>query len=275
VSSCAGVLSMTSANAEQALRAREAEFEAILNRTTFMLARCSRDLRYRFVSQSCAELLGRKPEEIVGKPIAEIMGEEAFETIRPALAKVLNGERVETEVEVNYQHTGKRFIHVVATPEKDETGEVVGWVASILDITEQKRAQAALARRAEENAALYEFTNRLYRAESLTVVYEAALDAIIRALGCERASVLRTDAHGVMRFAAWRGLSETYRRAVDGHSPWAADDANPQPVCVEDVDRADLPDALRAPLQQERIRAVSFFPLMSSEGRLAGRFTTY
>jgi PAS domain S-box-containing protein len=266
---------MTAANAEQALRAREAELETVLNCTPFMLARCSRDLRYRFVSKSCAELLGREPEEIIGKPIAEIMGEEAFNTIRPALAKVLDGERIETEVEINYQHTGRRFIHVVSTPEKDETGEVVGWVASILDISEQKRVEAALARRAEENAALYEFTNRLYRAESLSVVYEAALDAIIRALGCERASVLRTDANGVMRFVAWRGLSAPYRRAVDGHSPWTDDDTNPRPICIEDVDRADLPDALRAVVSAEGIRALSFIPLMSSAGRLAGKFMTY
>jgi PAS domain S-box-containing protein len=266
---------MARADTEQALRPREAELETVLNCTPFMLARCSRDLRYRFVSRGCAELLGRKPEEIIGKPIAEIMGEEAFNTIRPTLAKVLDGERVETEVEINFQHTGRRFIHVVSTPEKDQAGKVVGWVASILDITEQKRAQAALARRAEENAALYEFTNRLYRAESLTVVYEAALDAIIRALGCERASVLRTDAHGVMRFVAWRGLSAPYRRAVDGHSPWPADETNPQPVCIEDIDHTDLPDALRAVVSEEGIRALSFIPLMSSAGGLAGKFMTY
>jgi PAS domain S-box-containing protein len=266
---------MNAANTEQALRAREAELETVLNCTPFMLARCSRDLRYRFVSESCAELLGRKPEEIIGKPIAEIVGEEAFNTIWPALVKVLGGERVDTEVEINYQHTGRRFIHVVSTPEKDETGEVVGWVASILDITEQKRAEASLARRAEENAALYEFTNKLYRAESLSVVYEAAIDGIIRALGCERASVLRTDAHGVMRFVAWRGLSEPYRRAVEGHSPWAADDANPRPVCIEDVDRSDLPDALRAVVKQDGIRALSFIPLLSSQGGLAGKLMTY
>ncbi len=268
--------------AEAALRAREAELEAVVNRTPFMLTRCSRDLRYRFVSQGCVALLGRKPEDIVGKPIAEVIGEEAFDAIRPALAKVLDGERVENQIEINFRHTGKRFIHVVSTPDKDERGEVIGWVASILDITEQKRAdaerrraEAALARRAEENAALYEFTNRLHRAESSSVVYEAALDAIIRALACNRAAVLRTNAHGVMRFVAWRGLSEPYRRAVDGHSPWAADEADPQPVCIEDIDRADLPDALRSVVKDEGISALSFIPLMSSAGRLAGKFMTY
>jgi PAS domain S-box-containing protein len=266
---------MSAGKAEQALRAREAELDGVLDRTPFVLARCSRDLRYRFVSQGCAKLLGGKPEDLAGKALVEVIGQEALATIRPYIERVLGGDVVEYETEIPYLGPGTRFVHVVYTPEKDESGEVVGWVASILDITEQKRAEAALARRAEENAALYEFTNRLYRAESLSVVYEAALDAIIRALGCERASVLRTDVHGVMRFVAWRGLSAPYRRAVDGHSPWAADDANPQPVCIEDIERADLPDALRAVVRQEGIRALSFIPLMSSAGSLAGKFMTY
>jgi PAS domain S-box-containing protein len=269
------VLSMSAVNTEQALRVREAELDAVLDRTPFILARCSRDLRYRFVSQGCAKLLGGKAEDIVGKTIVEIIGQQALTTIRPYIDRVLGGAAVEYETEIPYLASGTRFVHVIYAPEKDATGEVVGWVASILDITEQKRAEAALARRAEENAALYQFTNRLYRAESLTVVYEAALDAIIRALGCERAAVLRTDAHGVMRFVAWRGLSAPYRRAVDGHSPWTADDANPRPIGIADVDRADLPDAVRAAVKQEGIRALSFIPLMSSAGRLAGKLMTY
>src|SRR6266516_6548011 len=69
--------------AEEALRAKEAELEAIINRTPFMLTRCTRDLRYRFVSRAYAEMLGRTPEEISGKPMIEIVGKKAFKTILP------------------------------------------------------------------------------------------------------------------------------------------------------------------------------------------------
>jgi GAF domain-containing protein len=80
------------------------------------------------------------------------------------------------------------------------------------DITERKRADNA-------QAALYDFTDRLFRAGSAEDVYEAALDAITRALGCERASILLFDDAGVMKFVAWRGLSDRYRRAVEGLIP--------------------------------------------------------
>src|SRR5437868_11811348 len=69
--------------AEEALRAKEAELEAIINRTPFMLTRCTRDLRYRYVSRAYAEMVGRTPEEIAGKPIVDIMGEEGLKTILP------------------------------------------------------------------------------------------------------------------------------------------------------------------------------------------------
>ena len=266
----------------EALRAHEAELEAVINRTPFMLARCSRDLRYRFVSQGFADLFGQKPEEIVGRPMVEVLGDEALKSVLPVVARVLNGQRVETETEAHYRGAGRRFIHVVATPETDEHGKIIGWVASMLDITERKRAErersraeAALAKSADEHAALYEFTNRLYRAESLAVVYAAALDAIMRALHCGRASILRFDDKGVMRFVAWRGLSDRYREAVDGHSPWSASESNPQPVCIDDIDRADLSDALKTVVASEGIRAMSFIPLMSSDGSVSGKFMTY
>ncbi len=42
----------------------------------------------------------------------------------------------------------------------------------------------------DELRALYRLTDRLYRARSMRDVYDAALDAILGTLGCERASVL-------------------------------------------------------------------------------------
>jgi len=41
--------------------------ETILRNTPFLLARCSSDLRYVFVSEALARMLGHRPEELVGK----------------------------------------------------------------------------------------------------------------------------------------------------------------------------------------------------------------
>ena len=130
--------------AEEALRAKEAELEAIINRTPFMLTRCSRDLRYRFVSRAYAEMLGRTPEEIAGKPIVEIMGEEGLKTISPHIERVLKGHTVEYETEVSFRGVGAPWLHSVYTPDRDAKGNVVGWFASITNIARRKSAELAL-----------------------------------------------------------------------------------------------------------------------------------
>src|SRR5689334_7426580 len=84
----------------------------------------------------------------------------------------------------------------------------------------------------EELALLYSLADAFNRADSLEQIYAAALDAVLRALAVERASILVFDAARVMRFRAWRGLSEAYRRAVDGHSPWGPDAQDPAPVLI-------------------------------------------
>jgi PAS domain S-box-containing protein len=137
-----------------------------------------------------------------------------------------------------------------------------------------KEAEASLARRAEEQATLYQFTDRLHRALALDDIYDAAFDAIARALRCYRASILLFDESGVMRFVAWRGLSAGYRGAVEGHSPWQVGETDPQPVCIDDIDGADLPQPLKDIVRAENIRALAFIPLVA-RGGLVGKFMTY
>ncbi len=131
-----------------------------------------------------------------------------------------------------------------------------------------------LTRRIAEQAALYEFTDRLFRASTRHEVYSAALDAIIRALGCSRASILLFDETGKMGFVAWRGLSQGYRDAVAGHSPWRPGDRDAQPVCIAETDTADLPPELKAVLRREHIEALAFIPL-TVDGAVIGKFMTY
>jgi PAS domain S-box-containing protein len=130
---------------EDALRLRKADLELVVDQTPFLLTRCSRDLRYQFVSRTYAEMIGRQPAEITGKAIVEIMGEEGFETVRPYIETVLEGIRVEFEGDVKFNGVGIRSLRVVYTPDTDEDGQVHGWISSILDITDRKQVEEARA----------------------------------------------------------------------------------------------------------------------------------
>ena len=119
--------------------------ERLIDETPFMLTRCSRELRYVFVSRSYAHMLGRTPADIEGRPIVEIMGEEGFADIRPYVERVLAGERVEYERQVHFTGVGARLLRVVYAPDRGSAGDVNGWIASILDITNEIGARDARA----------------------------------------------------------------------------------------------------------------------------------
>src|SRR5690606_14450849 len=108
---------------------------------------------------------------------------------------------------------------------------------------------------------LRKLMDRVADATSLKDVYDGALASLRETLDLTRAAVLVFDQDNTMRFVASSGLSETYRAAVEGHSPWSPDDTSPQPVLVSDVRHS--PDfASFVPLfEQERIAAVAFIPL--------------
>jgi len=143
--------------------------------------------------------------------------------------------------------------------------------------SEAQRAEQAhvLERLNETEKALYTFTDRLFRAHSRNHIYEAGLDAILHILGCDRAAILLFDDRNVMRFVAWRGLSDEYRRAVDGHSPWMPEDQVAKPICIDDIEKAgDLSEELKAVVRGERIAALVFIPIFVS-GKIAGKFMAY
>jgi PAS domain S-box-containing protein len=136
---------------------------------------------------------------------------------------------------------------------------------ALYEANEQGRVRAEL---------LYELAAAVIRARTVEEVFDAALDGIERALGASRSSILTFDADGVMRFKAWRGLSERYRAAVEGHSPWNRQAENPRPIIVPDV-LADADLRVFSELfQSEAIGALGFIPLVS-EGRLIGKFMVY
>jgi PAS domain S-box-containing protein len=130
--------------AEEALRASEAELQTVINQTPFMLVHCSRDLRYRFISQAYAQWVGQTRDGVLGKTIAETIGEECLQTLRPHIEKVLQGAPVEFDCEMEFRQAGRRCLHIAYRPELDAGGHVDGWIASLLDITARKRTEQEL-----------------------------------------------------------------------------------------------------------------------------------
>jgi PAS domain S-box-containing protein len=126
----------------------------------------------------------------------------------------------------------------------------------------------------DRTAALYRLTDRLYRARGMSDVYDAALDAITESLDCGRASVLLFDSDNVMRFVAWRGLSEQYRTSLEGHTPWKRGEQDPEAIFVSNIDATAENQKVKDTVKDEGIHALAFVPLVA-HGGVIGKFMTY
>ncbi len=114
----------------------------------------------------------------------------------------------------------------------------------------------------------------LTRAQSLEDVYESALTSLLASTSADRAAILTFDDEGIMRFRAWRGLSEEYRVAVTGHTPWPRGTQNAEPVVVNDVEESADLVRYRSLFAREDIRALAFVPLELELG-VFGKFMLY
>jgi PAS domain S-box-containing protein len=226
-------------------------------------------------NKSAERLFGYSAGEAIGQNMMMLVPPERHREEIGILERIGRGERINHFETVRRRKDGTFIeVSISVSPIKDSAGHVVGASNVSRDITERRRAEKALAETVRQQKALFHLADYLHRATSMEEICESALNAILEALPCDRASVLLADETGRMRFVSWRGLSDAYRNAVDGHSAWQPEDPNPLPVSIENVATADFDAALRATIESEGIRALAFIPLVT-EGRLIGKFMTY
>jgi PAS domain S-box-containing protein len=216
-------------------------------------------------------MFGYAAAEAVGRSITIIIPPERLHEEADILSRLRRGESIghfETE---RMRKDGRRLpVSLTVSPVRDRDGRIVGISKIARDISERRRAEHALSVVVERLDALYRLADQVGRAKDIADVCDAAIDAVM-AVGAARASVLLLDERGVMRFRAWRNLSDAYRAAVDGHSPWPRHASAPAPVLVEDA-RADATlGPLREAVAAEGIQALALVPLVN-HGRLLGTF---
>ncbi len=117
-------------------------------------------------------------------------------------------------------------------------------------------------------------TRAISSSRNVQEIFDAVLDSLEAGLRVSRASILLFDAAGVMRFVAWRGISEQYRAAVEGHSPWTPESTDAAPIVVGDVHADPSLSALLPVFEHEGIAALAFFPLVSMD-KVIGKFMLY
>ena len=204
-------------------------------------------------------------------PIVELVHRDDVRLATEAWNEVAAGTDVDA-VTVRLRRAGGSFawFEVNGSAVRDDEGELRFLLGTARDVSEREELRSRL----RDLDAVYRFADAVAGPGVLDDVLEAALDALLEATGADRASVLLADEEGVLRFRAWRGLSDRYRAFTEGHSPWPGDAEDPLPVLVDDVAAAGFERALERIVRKEGIGALAFIPLVRG-GRLLGKFMLY
>jgi PAS domain S-box-containing protein len=219
------------------------------------------------INPALEQYMGCSACEVVGKTISEVeLPAERIAFWTKQINSVFEtGEAQQLEAEIGGPGAG-RYFAVRLIPEHGEDGEIQSVMAISSDLIERYMMEKRLEQ-------IYRLSNAVSRAASVQEICCEALEGMRESLGADRAAVLILD-DGVMRFTHWVGLSERYRKAVEGHSPWSEDARNPQPVVVPDVETEPALEALREVILSEGIRSLAFIPL-AYDGRLLGKVMLY
>jgi PAS domain S-box-containing protein len=224
-----------------------------------------------YASASWHTLTGWDPEGLVGTPILELVHPDDHKSGVHGMADVLAGAAVDAMTARLRTRDGRWLsVETTGTPVHGSDGGVAYVLGTARDVSEREE----LRERVGEVDALYRVADAIARATSLEELFDEAIETMLEATGADRAAVLLRDDQGVMRFHAAHGLSDAYRTETEGHSPWASDAADPEPVLVADVADADFDPAIQHAVEAEGIAALAFVPLVHGD-RLVGKFMLY
>jgi PAS domain S-box-containing protein len=224
-----------------------------------------------YASPRWSTMLGWDPEEVVGTSLLDYCHPDDLAQGAAAIEQFAAGADLPSVVTRRATKDG-RWLNVEsnATPIFDAQGNVTHILGSARDVTEREELRIGLA----EIDALFRIADAIARSTSLAELFDEAIDILVSVTSADRASILLFDAANVMRFVAWRDLSNGYRAATDGHTPWRPDTRDPEPVLVPDVATAGFDEHLEAAVRSEGIAALAFIPLALGD-RLLGKFMLY
>lgn len=134
----------TIGESQKALRSSEERFRTFFTGAGLAIYVKDLTLRYTLVNPAMAEILGRKPVDIVFRTDEEITGDRAeLDRRREIDLRGISGETVEEELQATVEGA-ERVFHRITAPMRNEAGSIIGVYSVARDVTASVVAQRSL-----------------------------------------------------------------------------------------------------------------------------------
>jgi PAS domain S-box-containing protein len=183
--------SRASASQSELASSDSALLETLILQAPVAFAFYGPDLRYRRINRMLADINGFSMEDHVGRRPAELLGELGV-AVEDRLRQVLDTGQVviDDDITVVSPVTGEpRHYHSQWFPARDADGTVLGVAVLVSDVSDRKRADAALRRSVERTESLQRATAALGGALTVADVRRVVAETAPTAAGASRAEV--------------------------------------------------------------------------------------
>lgn len=193
--------------AQDALAESEARYRLLVETIIDVISIVDKEGIRTFITPSCYDLLGYRPDELLGTYALDLIHPEDHPPILALIEQALTEAQSAVTLTYRLRHKAGHYLWVEATarfrnePNNSKSGEMIGVMR---DVTERKRAEAVLAAQMDEERefqgylqALHEITLELTQLADLDTFYRRVVEYGLHRLGFERiAFFLYDDAEG-------------------------------------------------------------------------------
>jgi formate hydrogenlyase transcriptional activator len=263
--------------AEDALHNSEERIRLILDSATEAICGCDSEGTCLFSNPSAARILGYDdPAELIGKNIHALEHHTRKDGSPypieecPIYMGFQEGESVHRDDEVYWRRDGTSFpVEYWSHPVVRE-GRTLGAVITFIDITERKRAEAALRKSEERSRSLLQINNAIITNLTQRALLHSISEALHRVISFDRCAItLYEPARDTFRFLAVEGdlLSDYFRAGLEDSrnetcASWVFD--HQRPLLRRDLEKEQQYHNERR-LAAEAIRSMCVVPLVFQE----------
>jgi PAS domain S-box-containing protein len=138
---------------EGSLRDNEAHLRVLFDSLPLAIGHADKEERITFVNRLYRTFYGSTPDP-VGQTLRESLGERSYTVAEPNIRRCLSGEEIRYERSFARDDGSRGIRSIRYVPDRDSSGQVVGFFALIEDITGRKQAEQALTEAEERYGSL-------------------------------------------------------------------------------------------------------------------------